>query len=247
MKKHLATVIALGFSVSVAFAQESEVESDPMMKTEVVSEAPKTVTEPSPHLEVKTQKVEKSEAPAALSTQVSAKEVEVKKIASGLRLSISKPTLDMTSSRLEYNYYTGMTEYQKADGGRTDAALVLTAGYADFPQNQAGWSANVSYIQQEPSYFSMWRVDGNIGIGFANYFILKGGLNLSGFNDPVMTGLNAGIGYQGGVGIQITENFGVDIGFVQMMQTRRSDALRQIGSFDSVKQAGTEIGIHATF
>ena len=89
-------------------------------------------------------------------------------------------------------------------------------------------------------------VDGNIGIAFANYFVLKGGLNYSGFNDPQtlanlnpgMGTLNAGIGYQGGLGVQFTQNFGVDIGFVQMQQSNRAV---------TVKQAGTEIGFHATF
>lgn len=244
MRKQFVTLIAISLFLQAAKAQETE--ADPIMRTEVVSEAPKTVTEPPARLEVQTQKPEKA-SHAQLETKMVATAVEKKSVAQGLRLSLSKPVLDMTSARLEYNYYTGMTEYQKYDGGRTDSALALSVGYADFPQNQAGWSVNVAYVQQEPSFLSMWRVDGNLGIAFANYFILKGGLNLSGFNDSTMSGLNPGIGYQGGLGVQITPNFGLDVGFVQMLQTRRGDAGRVAGSFDSVKQAGTEIAIHATF
>jgi hypothetical protein len=156
----------------------------------------------------------------------------------GFRVSIVKPMLD---SEVKLSGNGASNSYSQT----LDQALGLSLGYVSLPVQQLGWTANATYldIQNNGYTTSLVRIDGNAAYAFTNIISIKGGLNitkLTGGNDAEK--FDAGIGFQGGIGIQVTKNFGFDVGYTQMNQSTNLD-----GYDISVREAGLEIGLNGTF
>lgn len=156
----------------------------------------------------------------------------------GFRVAIVKP---MLSADVKASY-----RGQSASANETlDSALGLSLGYASLPVQELGWTSNFTYmdIKNEGSTTGAIRADGNLAYAFTQIVNIKGGLNLSkltsGSNKDK---LNPAIGFQGGVGIQITKNFGLDVGYTEMNQSGSIDGV----SID-LKEKGMEIGLNGTF
>ena len=119
----------------------------------------------------------------------------------GLRISLVKPTLD---SKIKLKY-----EGLSFDGtGKPDSALGLAVGYASLPVQELGWTANVAYIEAKAeSTANIARIDGNLGYAFNKYVHLKGGLNAMKFTSGNgVKDLNAGLGFQASLGLQLNRN-----------------------------------------
>lgn len=118
---------------------------------------------------------------------------------------------------------------------------------------------------------SMVRGDISLGSALNRYFVVKGGVNLShflsnsaaslsnlysqpqststysGFSSPysattASANFSPSLGLQASIGYQATENFGVDLAFIQTAQSSSFGASRY-----SWKQSGFEINLHGTF
>ncbi len=156
----------------------------------------------------------------------------------GFRISIVKP---MLSADIKASY-----KGQSASNSETlDSALGLSLGYASLPVQELGWTSNFTYmdIKNEGSTTGAVRADGNLAYAFTQIVNIKGGVNLSKLTSGTNSDkLNPGIGFQGGLGIQLTRNFGLDVGYTEMNQS---------GSLDGVsvdlKEKGMEIGLTGTF
>ncbi len=176
---------------------------------------------------------EASTAKVALPHDVSSK---------GFRVSLFKPILEVKTN-VEHRGHA--ESYSWEYYGRVEDVFGLSLGYASLPVQSFGWTTNLSFIQVEKKSFAggLGRADGNLAYTFSSIFNVKAGLNVSRFvreSDAYMK--KPGIGFQSGLGIQISKNFGLDIGYIQM---------RQSGSEDryviDMREQGLEIGMHGTF
>jgi len=156
----------------------------------------------------------------------------------GFRIGIVKPMLDADLKAS----YQGQSFSNKE---KLDEALGFSLGYASLPVQELGWTANATYmdIKNEGSSTGLARIDGNLAYAFTSIINIKGGLNVSkltsGENHDK---INAGIGFQGGVGVQLTRNFGLDLGYTQMNQSGSMDGVKV-----DLKEAGFEVGLNGTF
>ena len=160
--------------------------------------------------------------------------------ARGLRLGIVKSILDM-------NIKGSKNGSSASNQDKLDDSLGLSLGYVNLPVQQLGWTSNLTYlnIKEEGSNANLMRVDGNLAYAFTNTLNLKGGLNLAKFTSTDggwAQNMDAAIGFQASLGVQITENFGLDVGFTQMNQ---SGSLGDISV--NLRESGTELGLTATF
>ncbi len=157
---------------------------------------------------------------------------------SGFRVAIVKP---MLSAEMKASY----KGFASASSETLDSALGLSLGYASLPFQELGWSSNFTHmdIKNNGTTTGLVRADGNLAYAFNKTVNIKGGLNLSkmtsGWNS---TRLNPVLGFQGGLGIQLTKNFGLDLGYTEMNQSGSIDE-----AFVELKEKGTEIGVIGTF
>ena len=146
----------------------------------------------------------------------------------GFRVAILKPFLK---------------EDTKGSEGTSLKTLGFSAGYANLPVGHIGWTANLSYIDVEESPVVFYRLDGNAAYAFTKYFNIKGGLNFSkATGNSSEDSLNPGFGLQASLGLQISENFGIDVGYTQMNQSKNSKGV----NFE-FKESGVEVGFNVTF
>ncbi len=153
----------------------------------------------------------------------------------GLRISlISAPSYlfatgnDGTSSSRNYDSFPG-----------------VSIGYADLKVGQFGWTSNLAYLSLGEHYVDTFttvqdnsitsgsktysgsinfvRADFNVAYTFNKYFNFKAGLNTlkcingTGYDSGSENYFkNLGFGYQSSIGIQLTKNYGFDIGFSDM-------------------------------
>lgn len=155
----------------------------------------------------------------------------------GFRVGIVKPMLeaDIKAS------YQGQSFGNKE---KLDEALGFSLGYASLPVQELGWTANATYmdIKNNGESTGLARIDGNLAYAFTSIINVKGGLNVSKLTKSESSKYDAGIGFQGGVGVQLTKNFGLDLGYTQMNQSGSSDGVKV-----DLKEAGVEIGLNGTF
>ncbi|WP_413586181.1 hypothetical protein [Bdellovibrio sp. HCB274] len=155
----------------------------------------------------------------------------------GIRVGIVKPTLRVSSKASSANQ-----SFHFSDD--LDDAWGLSLGYASLPVQALGWTTNVTYLdmQSEGNSAGIVRVDGNFAYAFTNFINIKGGVNIS---KPTVSNSNEydpGIGFQGGFGIQLNKNFGIDLGYTEMNQSRTS------GSYSvDIVESGFEISLNGTF
>lgn len=125
--------------------------------------------------------------------------------------------------------------------GKLPEALGFSLGYASLPVQDLGWTTNTTFMHADGVGFA--RIDGNLAYAFTSIVNVKGGLNVSQLiSGTTFEKRNAGIGFQGGVGVQLTKNFGLDLGYTQMNQSN------SLGGYSvDAKLAGVEIGLNGTF
>lgn len=155
----------------------------------------------------------------------------------GFRIGIVKPMLEADIKASYQGQSFGAKE-------KLDEALGLSLGYASLPVQELGWTANATYmdIKNEGSSTGLARIDGNLAYAFTSIVNVKGGLNISKLTKSENSKYDAGIGFQGGVGVQLTRNFGLDLGYTQMNQSGSSEGVKV-----DLKEAGVEIGLNGTF
>lgn len=123
-----------------------------------------------------------------------------------------------------------------------DNTFGLSIGYANLPLRQIGWTANATYIEifLAGEKYGLVRTDANIGYGFTKNLNVKGGLNLAKFVAPerIRDEYNPSFGFQGGLGMQLSKNIGIDAGYTFMKQTNTKQ---------NIELAGMELGLNATF
>ncbi|MEN0060328.1 MAG: hypothetical protein AAGB31_15925, partial [Bdellovibrio sp.] len=153
----------------------------------------------------------------------------------GFRVGIVKPIL---KADIEVS-----SSYGSASGSSNlDEALGLSLGYASLPIQELGWTTNITYIDiaNAGSSVGIARVDGNLAYAFTSVINLKGGLNLSKFiSGDGHENIDTGVGAQGSLGVQLTKNFGLDLGYTHMRQSSST------GGFEvEITEAGFEIGLN---
>ena len=156
----------------------------------------------------------------------------------GVRIGIVKPMLEY-EAKVDYSG----NSFSFKD--KLDEAIGFSVGYASLPVQEFGWISNLTYIdiKNQGTKSGLIRLDGNLAYAFTSFVNVKGGLNLSKFtSDGNMAKLDPSLGFQGGLGFQVTKNFGVDIGYTQMNQSGTNSDLKL-----NFKVAGAEIGLNGTF
>jgi hypothetical protein len=155
----------------------------------------------------------------------------------GFRISLVKPMLDADIKAS----YKGNSFGNKE---KLDETLGLSVGYARLPIQELGWTANAAFmeIKSEGTTTGLARIDGNLAYAFTSIVNIKGGLNLAKLTSGGGSNYSAGLGIQGSVGIQLSKNFGIDLGYTQMNQSGSTN-----GANVALKEAGMEIGLNGTF
>lgn len=135
--------------------------------------------------------------------------------------------------------------YSASNSETLDSALGFSLGYASLPVQELGWTSNLTYmdIKNESATTGAVRLDGNLAYAFTQIANFKGGINFSKLTSGSNSSkLNPGIGFQGGLGVQLTKNFGLDVGYTEMNQSGSIDGLQV-----DLKEKGMEIGVNGTF
>lgn len=127
---------------------------------------------------------------------------------------------------------------------KLDASPGFSLGYASLPVQQLGWTANLAYLDlsSDKSYVGLLRADGNLAYSLNEVFNVKGGLNVSKYTGKIIQQLDPAIGFQAGLGIQLTQNFGIDIAYTQMHQSGTIQGYQL-----DVTVSGAEIGLYGSF
>lgn len=164
----------------------------------------------------------------------------------GFRISLVRPNLD-AKMKVKYESFS-------FDGSqKIDSTMGLAVGYASLPIQELGWTTNLALMEaKNESSANLARVDGNLGYAFNKYVNLKGGLNVAKFTSGSgVKELNAGFGFQASVGVQLTKNFGLDVGYTEMNTAGKTPITsngQEIGKADyDLKMSGLEVGINGTF
>lgn len=120
----------------------------------------------------------------------------------------------------------------------------VSVGYAYLPIQAFGFTTNLTYLSMtEESTASLLRLDGNAAFAINRYLNIKGGANISKFvGGDGMDKYDAGIGVQGSLGVQITKNFGLDVGYAYMKQNANSN-----GVTVELRESGLELALSGTF
>lgn len=156
----------------------------------------------------------------------------------GFRISLVRPFLE---AELNATY----KDESLSETKKVEETTGLSLGYASLPVQDLGWTSNATYLNigTDGVYNGVARIDGNLAYAFNSIVNLKGGINVSKFvTGEFSENMKAGIGFQGGLGVQLTRNFGLDLGYTQMNQSASSDGVN-VG----VRMAGIEIGLNGTF
>lgn len=157
----------------------------------------------------------------------------------GFRVGIVKPMLEA-----ELKFSNGGRSFS-TEPTKIDDTLGLSLGYVNLPVQELGWTSNLSYMQLKNKGLdaNLARLDGNVAYSFTQILNIKGGLNLSKFTSGEgVSKLDPSIGFQGGLGVQLTRNFGLDIGYTNMNQSATVDDVKV-----EAKESGIEIGLNGTF
>jgi len=165
----------------------------------------------------------------------------------GFRISYVRPNL---SYKIEVSG-NGIPSFDFS--GKLDETNGLSFGYASLPIQAIGWTSNATLleIKNEGSSTQIGRLDGNLAYAFNKYVHTKGGLNLSKFvKSDNSDKLSAGVGFQGGLGLQMTKNLGLDVGYTEIRQSGKMTATGSSVSQDfnvDYKESGVEFGLTGTF
>ncbi|MCB0392169.1 MAG: hypothetical protein KDD58_12835 [Bdellovibrionales bacterium] len=164
----------------------------------------------------------------------------VKSISSnGFRIEISKPTLEqqvaITDKELGFqdNFIEGNT-----------TALGASVGYTRVNIKDLGLSAKINFTHYRTNLQSIKGIL-NATYGFNEHIYAFAGGNGNKFTREFHE-LNFGAGYQAGIGLQLNENFGIELSKFQLNNEgtiRKEDSIKDV----SYQIDGVELSLHATF
>ncbi len=164
----------------------------------------------------------------------------------GFRISLTKPVLD---AKVKVKF----SGFNFDDNIKMDSTNGFAIGYANLPIEELGWTTNLGFMEtKKETSANIIRVDGNLAYTFNQYINLKGGLNIAKFTSGAgVKELNEGVGLQTSIGLQMTKNIGVDIGYTQMNMAGKTPVTSngvEVGKADyEIKLSGIEIGLNGTF
>ena len=129
--------------------------------------------------------------------------------------------------------------YSVSDDIEHDFGIVL--GYANIGINSPGFLGNLIYTQFNDRSNSI-RLEGNGTYGINKNVYFLGGLNLHKFTKG-LDRLDLGIGFQAGAGVQINQNFGLNLTYV----TLNNDGNINNEVDVDFEANGLELSLHGTF
>lgn len=156
------------------------------------------------------------------------------KASNGFRISLVKAFLDV---KLEASDGSDSGSAK----GDLDQEIGFALGYANININSIGFTSRLLYSTFERSLQSL-RLDGNATFGFNEYLYGLGGINVHKFTNSGTNKLDAGIGFQAGVGTQVNKNFGFELAYI----FTNNSASKGDESLD-VQVSGLELSLHTTF
>jgi hypothetical protein len=158
----------------------------------------------------------------------------------GLRVGLIRPFVDFRAS-------VAQNDREGHLRSAIDQTTGVSVGYAFLPAHRIGFTTNFAWMELEDDgdTMNLMRQDANIAYSVIPMLNVKGGVNLSLVTaHPVerYEHLYPMPGAQASVGMNITRDIAVDLGWVYMMQKRRLD-----GADVEFRQAGLEFGVNGTF
>ena len=168
-------------------------------------------------------------------------------VAKGIRISLTQSILD--SVILNKTFQTGTASTTENSKGRLSHDFGFSVGYAYVRKLKPGFMGKVLYSQYSSELKSL-RYEASAALGLASQVYIHGGANIHQFSqvNSKTEGLNPGVGFQAGVGVQISENFGLDISFVNLNNDGVFENISTNEKFDTYFNAqGFELSLHGTF
>lgn len=180
--------------------------------------------------------------------QMSTAYVEDGDSSKGLRVAILKGPRDIGFDSRYEGYLIGV------GNGSYDSVYGLSVGYANIPVQSIGFTSNLAYLQFKSEFddSNAFRVDANVTFGLNELFVLKGGMNAVKFvGDSLFSDFNPALGVQAVVGVQVTPNFGFDVGY-SLIKSSGSLPIyyngSKFGDTDvNISISGLEVAAHGTF
>jgi hypothetical protein len=137
---------------------------------------------------------------------------------------------------------------------RMDRTVGVTIGYANLPVRSLGWTVNAGLFEmtdymrgvnsmatEDSAAFA--KLDLSLAYAINSYFNVKAGANVSGFTQQDGRDVfEPDLGYQAGLGVQLTRHIGIEAGVLTMSQNGIEE--RQAQDF---KAEGYDFGITGTF
>jgi hypothetical protein len=170
----------------------------------------------------------------------------------GLRVGLVKTSLVQHYIPKEKQFVSVDSDLRRTDERNTDFGLSI--GYANIQVKNIGIITNILFTQYDDVNASnSVRIDASATFAFNRYVHVLGGLNVHKFTKPSNPDLNntldAGLGIQAGIGVQINKTLGINLKYVVINNSGRTDlgepGLRDIGA--DVRNEGPELSINATF
>lgn len=156
------------------------------------------------------------------------------KASSGFRLGLVKSMFDGKFEAKQGRTSVGV------EATDIDHDFGIALGYARIPVQEPGFTSRLLYTQFNQKVQSL-RLEGNGTYGFNEYVHVLAGLNAHNYVKGV-EGAGAGLGFQAGLGVQATKNFGMDLTYVYLQNSASSE-----GVAEKLKLTGPEITAHVTF
>jgi hypothetical protein len=183
---------------------------------------------------------------AVVVTRVPPEEVRTGFVTRGFRMGIVKNWLSFETIDKGASTGSGSATDETLAKGYFAQEIGFAIGYAAVGYLQPGFAGKFSF-NQFASGIDSYRVDLNGALGVSRYLYLYLGLNSNWFSDA--DALPAGLGYQTGLGVQMTRNLGLDIGYLRTVNRGKINSLVDpaVRLDRQFELSGLEVGLHGTF
>jgi hypothetical protein len=167
---------------------------------------------------------------------------------SGVKVSLLLPILTAKFDATITESSSGVS----ASGSDSESvdSLGFALGVASIPVQAIGFLGQVSFITIDGTdgakNTDLMRLDANAAYGLNENVFLKGGLNYATFTSSDAKDFDGGLGLQLGVGVQLTQNVGLDLTYSRM----NFEASASEGGLEAdidLQLSGLELGVSATF
>ncbi len=176
-----------------------------------------------------------AQSSGTISTKIEKTPVSGEEISRGIRVSVTKSLM-----------HANLSEPVGSTAGDAKQQVGVGIGYASIRTLDVGFMGNVIYdtFKADGDNVGMARIEGNATYGLQKIGYGFLGLNVSQIISGVDSRLtkNPGIGWQFGIGANVTRLLGVDVAYVMEANKLSGPA----GSAD-LSMTGVELRVHATF